>query len=110
MKKKKKNIKKSLMHILGGTVLTDDFFMKNTRFIITLIVILILQISNRYTCIERLENIERLQNELKREKYESLTISAKLISVSRSSRVKQLVEQHGLELEEPKSPIYKIEK
>ena len=50
-----KDIKKKIMYILGGTVLTEDFFWKNARFIITVFVIIVLYISNRYSCIEKME-------------------------------------------------------
>lgn len=96
------------MYILGGTVLTEDFFWKNTRFIITIFIIIILYISNRYSCIEKVSKIERLQTELKDAKYESLTISAELISLSREARVQDLMQKNGVELEITKEPIYKL--
>lgn len=108
MKLSAKDIKKKIMYILGGTVLTEDFFLKNTRFIITLFIIIVLYISNRYSCIEKTAKIEKLQRELKDAKYESLTISAKLISVSRETRVHELVQKSGLDLQQTKEPIYKI--
>lgn len=98
------------MYVVGGTVLTEDFFLKNTRFIITLFVIIVLYISNRYSCIEKVSTIEKKQRELKDAKYESLTISAKLVSVSRKTKVLELVEKNGLGLEYPTEPIYKIKK
>lgn len=96
------------MYIIGGTVLTEDFFWKNARFIITVFVILVLYISNRYSCIEKKAKIESLQHELKDAKYESQTISAQLISLSRESKVESLVQQKGVELERSKEPIYKL--
>lgn len=110
MKLSTKDIKKRMMYILGGTVLTEDFFWKNTRFIITLFIIVVLYISNRYSCIEKVAKIERLQQELKDAKYESQTISAKLISISREAKVRELMQKNGVELEPSKEPIYKIEK
>lgn len=98
------------MYILGGTVLTEDFFWKNARFIVTVFVILVLYISNRYSCIEKKAEIESLQQELKDAKYESQTISAKLISLSRESKVESLVQQNKVELERSTDPVYKIMK
>lgn len=110
MKLSIKDIKKKSMYILGGTVLTEDFFWKNTRFLVTLFIIIVLYISNRYSCIEKRAEIESLQRELKDAKYESLNISAKLISVSRESKVESLVEQNGVDLQRSTEPIYKIKK
>lgn len=107
---KAKDIKRKVMYILGGTVFTEDFFWRNARFFITVFVIIVFYISNRYSCNEKRAKIESLQNELKDAKYESQTISAKLISVSRGSRVESLVQQNGVELEQSKEPIFKIEK
>ena len=98
------------MYIFGGTVLTEDFLWKNIRFIITLFVIVVLYISNRYSCIEKVAKIEQLQQELKDAKYESQTISAKLVSISREAKVRELMQKNGVELEPSKEPIYKIEK
>ena len=105
-----KEIKKRAMYILGGTVLTEDLLWKNIRFIITIFVIVVLYISNRYSCIEKVSTIERLQYELKDAKYESLTISAELMSVSRQAKVQELMQKHGVELEMQKEPIYKLGK
>lgn len=107
---KAKDIKKKVMYILGGTVFTEDFFWRNARFIITVFIIIVLYISNRYSCNEKRATIESLQQELKDAKYESQTISAKLISVSRGAKVESLVQQNGVELEQSKEPIYKIKK
>lgn len=109
MKLTAKEIKKRAMYILGGTVLTEDFFWKNTRFLITVFIIIILYISNRYSCIEKVSQIERLQRELKDAKYESLTISANLISISREAKIQELMQRNGVELESSKSPIYKLQ-
>lgn len=104
------DIKKKIMYILGGTVFTEDFFWKNARFIITVLIILLFYISNRYSCIEKRARIEKLQTELKDAKYESLTISAKVIGLSRESRVRNVIQQKEIDLENSKEPIYKIER
>lgn len=98
------------MYILGGTVLTEDFLWKNTRFIITLFIIIVLYISNRYSCIEKVAQIEKMQRELKDVKYESLTLSTRVISLSRETKVHELVQRTGLDLEQNQEPVYKISK
>lgn len=105
-----KDIKNKIMYILGGTVLTEDFFWKNARFFITVFIIIVFYISNRYSCIEKMSQIEKLQNELKDAKYESLNISAKLMGVSRESKVEDLVQKNGVDLKMSSEPIYKIKK
>lgn len=96
------------MHVLSGTILTEDFFVKNFRFIVVIFVIIALYISNRYTCISKQAEIETLKAELKDAKYESQTISSELTSISRQTQVKSLIEKNGLDLKIPTEPSYKI--
>lgn len=96
------------MHVLGGTILTEDFFMKNIRFMLVVFVIVVLYISNRYSCIEKMTKIESLQKELKDSKYQSLVISSQLISISRETQVQSLVAKEGIGIEPSKTPIYVI--
>ena len=103
-----KDVKRTIMYVLGGSVLAEDVLVKNTRFIFFVIVILILSISNRYSCIEKMSKIESLQRELKDAKYESLTISAKLIGVSRETKVEALVKSKGVDVELNTEPVYKV--
>lgn len=110
MRVKLKDIKKNIMHVLGGTILTEDFFLKNTRFMLVVFVIMVLYISNRYSCISKMSEIESLKRELKDVKYESLTISSDLTGVSRQTQVQTLVDQNDLKLKTPSEPAYKIKK
>ncbi len=98
------------MHVLSGTILTEDFFVKNTRFILVVFIIMVLYISNRYSCISKMAEIEALKTELKDAKYESLTISSQLTGVSRQTQVRSLIERNGLELKAPTEPSYKVSK
>lgn len=105
---KLKDIRKSTMHVLSGTILTEDFFLKNTRFMLFVFVIVVLYISNRYSCIAKKAEIESLKTEMKDVKYESLTISSELTSVSRQTRVQSLVDNNELGLHSPTEPAYKV--
>lgn len=96
------------MHVMGGTILTEDFFMKNTRFMLVVFVLIVLYISNRYSCISKMAEIESLRRELKDAKYESLTISSELTGISRQSQVESLLEKNGVDLITPTDPAYKI--
>jgi len=106
---KAKEIKKKIMYILGGSIFTEDFFWKNARFIITLIVIVALYISNRYSYIEKMAKVESLQRELKDAKYESLSISVKVMNVNREMKVLEMVKKNGIDISLTEEPTYKIE-
>lgn len=105
-----KGIKKSVMHVAGGTILTEDFFLKNTRFMLVIFILIVLYISNRYSCISKMSEIESLRRELKDAKYESVTISSELIGVSRQSQVQSLLDKNGVHLLAPEEPTYEIKK
>lgn len=106
---KGKDIKKKIMYVLGGNLLAEDFIVKNARFLLVIFLIIVLYISNRYSCIEKMSKIEKLQRELRDVKHESLTISATLVGVSRETRVEDLVRSKGVELELNTEPVYKLE-
>jgi len=97
------------MHVLSGTILTEDFFLKNTRFMLVVFIIMVFYISNRYSCISKLAEIESLKRELKDAKFESLSISSELTGLSRQAQVRSLVERNGLDLDFPSDPSYKVE-
>ena len=109
MKFKFDNIRKSFVHVFGGSVLTENFFLRNMRFILVLVVVIILFISHRYTMLQGMSDVERLQRELKDVKYEALTISSSLTEASRQGEIERRVEEAGLELKVSNEPVYFIE-
>ncbi len=109
MKFKLANIRKSFVHVFGGSVLTENFLLRNMRFILVLVLVMILFISHRYTMLQGMSDIERLQQELKDVKYEALTISSSLTEASRQGEIERRVKEEGLELEISNEPVYYIE-
>ena len=110
MKVKLDNIRKSFVHVFGGNVLTENFFVRNLTFILVLVVIMILFISHRYTVLQRIAEMERLKVELKDAKYESLDISSDLTEASRQGQIEKRVGESGLELKINNQPVYRIQK
>lgn len=105
-----KNIRKSFVHVFGGSVLTESFLIKNIAFIIMIVVIMIFFISHRYTVLQKISEIEKLKTELKDAKYESITISSNLTEASRQSQIEKMIEDAGMELKIAAEPAYKIPK
>jgi hypothetical protein len=56
-----------------------------------------------------MSDIERLQQQLKDVKYESLTISSSLTEASRQSEIERRVEEAGLDLVITNEPVYYID-
>ncbi len=71
---------------------------------------MLLFISQRYTVLQNIAEMERLKVELKDAKFESLNISSDLTELSRQSQIEKMVEQAGLGLETANEPVYKIHK
>lgn len=103
-------IKKSFVHVFGGSILTEGFIVNNMRFFVVMLIIVFVFISHRYTYLNKMSEIERLQRELKDAKYESLTISSSLTEASRQTEIEKLIKQYGLEIEISNEPIYYIKK
>ena len=105
-----KKKKFSIGSILGGGILNEDFVVKQSKLIILITFLFVLFISNRYDCLKKLTEIDRLRTELRELKAENLVISTQLTTNSRQSQIEALIEEKGLELSGSKTPAYKIRK
>ena len=74
-KTRKKEKRLSFWYILGGGVLKEDFILRHTRMIVLLVVLAFFFIGNRYTCMQKLREIDRLQQQLRDVRFEALSIS-----------------------------------
>jgi hypothetical protein len=102
--------KRNILYILSGGILKEDFVVRHTRMIILIVILLVLFIGNRYTCLIKLREIDRLQRELHEVKIESIHISGQLTGRNRMSQIEQLVKSQGLEIESAKTPPYILHK
>lgn len=110
MKFKFDNIRKSFVRVFGGSVLIEDFFLKNMRFVIVVVIVMFLFIGHRYRVLQQMAEIEKLQHELRDAKYESLTISSRLTEAGRQGEIERRVAESGLDLKVTNQPVYYIDK
>jgi len=108
--KKKKTKKVSLIDILSGGILKEDFVIKQSKLIFMIALCLIIFIGNRYACMKKITQIEDLKKELKDLKYDNLVTLTKLTANSRQSQIEALIKLKGLDLSGSNSPTYVIEK
>lgn len=108
--KKKKGKRLSLLYILGGGILKEDFIVKHTKMIVLVVVLIFFFIGNRYTCMQKLREIDRLQQQLRDVRFEALSISSELTGHSRQSQIEMLIEEQGIDLEVAKTPPYELRK
>jgi cell division protein FtsL len=99
----------TLRDIVNGNILTKKFIQKQYGLIIMISVLLFLYIDNRYYCERQLANEIELKRKIQDAKYESLTISAELMEISRQSNVMKEVNSNGINLIENTTPPIVIE-
>lgn len=109
-KTKKKEKRLSLLYILGGGILKEDFVIKHTRMLVFIVVLIFFFIGNRYTCMQKLREIDKLQQRLRDVRFEALSISSELTGNSRQSQIEFLIEEQGIDLEGAKTPPYNLYK
>jgi cell division protein FtsL len=107
-RKKKKRKENTFLYIVGGGVLKEEFILRYTKMIVLVVIMIFFFIGNRYTCLQKLREIDRLQQQLRDLRYEALSISSELTGNSRQSQIEALGEQQGLGLEGAKSPPYEL--
>lgn len=95
----------SFRDILNGNIFTKRFFIKQIGLLIMIVVLFIFYIGNRYEYESELTYQNKLKKEVQDKKYESLSISAELMQVSRQSNVEKMLKERGSELHEPVSPL-----
>ncbi|MDR2791368.1 MAG: hypothetical protein LBB27_01305 [Tannerellaceae bacterium] len=106
---KEKNGKRlTLLHVLGGGILKDDFVVRHTKMIVFVVALILVYIGNRYTCMQKLRDIDRLQQELRDVHFEALSISSELTGRSRQSQVEAMVEALDLPLSVSAPPPYEL--
>jgi cell division protein FtsL len=90
--------------VISGNVLVRGYLVKHVPYIILLVVLAILYISNRYKNEKIAIEQQQLHEELKNLRSESITTAAELMRISRQTEVINLVKERGMELEESTVP------
>ncbi|MEG2150499.1 MAG: FtsL-like putative cell division protein [Bacteroidaceae bacterium] len=109
-KPKDSHQKMSLKNILGGDILANDFFKRQTKLLVLIMFFTIIYISNRYTCQQEMIEIDQLKKELTDIKYDALTRSSELMEKSRQSRIEEYISTQESELQTSTNPPYLIKK
>jgi len=94
----------SVRDILNGNILTKKFIRRQYLLIILMVVLSIVYIDNRYSSEKQITSITELKRKIQDAKYESLTISAELMEISRQSNILLLLESKGIQLRPGDTP------
>jgi len=106
---KKQTAKGSFMkELLSGSMITEKIILNNLWYVLFITFLAALYIANRFNAEKVTRQTTRLSKEVRELRAESLSTSADLMYLSRQSEVYKLVKERGLNLEELKTPPYKL--
>jgi len=97
-----------IKELLSGSMITEKIILKNLWYVILVTFLAAVYIGNRFHAEKITRETTRLQKEVKELRAESLSVSADLMYLSRQSEVVRLVKERGLNLEELRTPPYKL--
>jgi hypothetical protein len=98
----------SFRDLVDGNVLTRKAVLKQSRFVLLLVLIAFISIANRNHAEKTVIRLNRLQRDVKELRSKSITISSDLVKISRQSEVVRLVNRYELNLEENLEPPKKL--
>jgi hypothetical protein len=106
--KKQLNPGSFIKELLSGSMISEKIILKNLGYISMLTFLTALYIGNRFHAEKITRETTRLDREVKDLRAESLSTSADLMYISKQSEVYNMVREKGLNLEELKTPPFKL--
>lgn len=97
-----------MLRALHGRVLSTDFFRRYWWIVLGSVVMLMIYITNRYTCQTQMETIRDLQKELEVAKTERVRAKSAYMSRIRESQMQHMVDSLGLGLTIQDKPPYNL--
>ncbi len=94
--------------LLSGSMISEKIILKNLGYVSLITVLAAIYIGNRFHAEKLTRETSRLQKEVKDLRAEALSTSADLMYLSRQSELYRMVKEKGLNLEELKTPPYKL--
>jgi len=106
--KKKAKSGSFIKELLSGTMISEQIILKNLWYILLITLLAAIYIGNRFHAERITRETAKLHIEVRELRAESLSTSASLMFISRQSEVYRLVRERGLNLEELKTPPYRL--
>ena len=97
-----------IKELLSGSMVSEKIILKNLGYISLITLLAAVYIGNRFHAEKITRESTRLQREVKDLRAESLSTSADLMDISKRSEVFTLIREKGLNLEELKTPPFKL--
>lgn len=106
--KKQINTGNFIKELLSGSMVSEKIILKNLGYISLITFLIAIYIGNRFHAERITRESTKLQREVKDLRAESLSTSADLMYLSKQSEVFAMIKEKGLNLEELKTPPYKL--
>ena len=90
--------------ILNGDIFSKKIFKKQTKLMIMIALLMFAYVDNRFSCERQLATEIELKKKIQDVKYESLTISAELMKISRQTSVLNMINIRGVDLVQTSTP------
>lgn len=97
-----------IRELLSGSMISEKIILKNLGYVSLITLLAALYIGNRFHAEKLTRETGKLLKEVRDLRAESLSTSADLMDVARQSEVYRMVREKGLNLEELKTPPYKL--
>jgi len=97
-----------IKELLSGSMVSEKIILKNLGYIAMITILTAIYIGNRFHAEKITRETNMLSREVKDLRAESLSTSADLMLLSRQSEVYRMVREKGLNLEELKTPPFKL--
>lgn len=97
-----------LLRTLHGRIISIDFFRRNWWVVLGIVVMLMVYITNRYTCQTQMERIRTLEHDLEVAKTERVRAKSAYMSKIRESSIQEIVDSLGLGITVQEQPPYRL--
>lgn len=98
----------SIKDLLDGSLIANDFIVRQLPYIVFLVLLAFIYIANRYNAEKVVRESIELTKEINDLRAEAITTSSELMFISKQSEVSKLVQKRGLGLKESVEPPRKI--
>ena len=100
--------KKAGKDFFQGRFISLDFFKRNAKYIVFVVLMALAYIANKFVCQSSMEEVIRLKTELANAQTDLVNASAKYNSMIRESEMTKLMREKHINLTAPSEPPYEL--
>ncbi len=106
--RQRKGVRRTITKVFRGQVVSSDFFARHWLPVLVILILLMVNITGKYVCQTRMEQINKLNRELEIVKAESVRVRSLYMGRTCESSMQQLVDSMHLGLNVAERPPYKL--